>query len=171
MAGSYNLKYNHQTWEQVSATNFEIGAVNKIMSFINQRALTWFCYHLQYHQNYTQLSCTNENLSDDSRTKPILTGWDEPNDYFLYFILFYVLLGIYAISLLLFLIILTRNFWWNSRIFLFMRTRISKLKSFFVLFYCPSRREKLNINFDDFSNPLSSDDPSDTLNDDDNDSL
>lgn len=98
VAGSYNLKYNYHSWDEVMASNYAIGGSNDPISYINQRALTWYCYYLFYQQNYS-LSCNNDNLSDTSLKKPVLLGWDTPSSnsyydgYVAYLSLFYILLG------------------------------------------------------------------------------
>ena len=68
------MKYSRLSWQEVMATNWEI--YSNHIEYNNQRALSWFCYHLQYHQNYTHLNCTNENLSQISQHKPKMVGWD-----------------------------------------------------------------------------------------------
>jgi hypothetical protein len=92
ISGAYNLKYKHQTWKEVDGTNWEMA--NWRITYENQKALTWYCYHLAYHQNYA-LNCTVENVSKDTEVKPAMVGWDESDDGVDgYMVGFYVLLSI-----------------------------------------------------------------------------
>ena len=105
----------------MSSTNYEIGVVNYHIGYYNQRALSWYCYHLFYYQEYNDLNCVGDNLSKKTHQAPQLIGWDEPNDYFIYLILFYILLGCFFVCFLLFLVILSKNWWWNTKLVLFIR--------------------------------------------------
>ena len=74
-AGAWSLRYGRLSWEQVSASNYElVGPLSHTM----QRALTWYCHHLQYELSYESLTCTHENTNDQNKKRPTLLHWDEP---------------------------------------------------------------------------------------------
>ena len=75
MSGAYQLKYGKKSWEVMSALNYEI--YNENIVFWQERSLVWFCYNLKYHQQYSYLTCSHDNLSPNSKAIPLMIGWNE----------------------------------------------------------------------------------------------
>ena len=76
IAGAWGIRYGFLTWNQVNAINLEIGNAYPI-SYHNQRALTWYCYHLQHFEGYNRLQCSVMNTNSHNRQQPDDMHWDE----------------------------------------------------------------------------------------------
>jgi len=75
VSGAYWIGKGFYSWEQADSTNYEIS--HGPIQPNNQRSLTWYCHHLQFHQGYDSLTCTHENLKANDHDKPELLGWDQ----------------------------------------------------------------------------------------------
>ena len=68
------MQYGGLDWEQVNGSNYEIIGP---MSHTTQRALTWYCHHLQLEKGYDGLTCEHMNTNGENKKKPALVHWDE----------------------------------------------------------------------------------------------
>jgi len=79
VAAAWGLRYGLMNWKQVNALNYEIGLplLHSHIQFPNQRALTWYCFYLQYHSGYDDLGCTVVSTNNHNTRKPNMLDWDE----------------------------------------------------------------------------------------------
>ena len=79
VAAAYGLRYGLKNWKQVNALNYEIGIplFRSLIQFPNQRALVWYCYHLQFEKGYENLDCKVVSTNNHNKRKPSMINWDE----------------------------------------------------------------------------------------------